>query len=171
MDLHAARQRLAAWEEVERTGDLSVEGARRRQLLGALAGRWHQVLAVEVDLPLDTLPPGGERLEALSLAWLDVARRTAPVRALLRREDVGTDTRLRSLFVSLLGDDLAALGAPSPLRSAADLLAQLEAVADLEERAGRALRRERRALLRGLGAPERATARRLVPLRRRLAPA
>lgn len=102
---------------------------------GVLVSRWHQRLAVALDGPLEQLDPGAERSAAVVSAYLDTCR--------------ATTVRPRSgrVFLSVLADDLHALGALDPARAAVDLLAELDAVVALEDAAGRVLPAERAALL------------------------
>lgn len=146
---------LGAWREVTRTGTL----ARDPDPDGTAAGlirRWHQHLAVGIDLPMERHAPGAERLPELVTAWLDLARRTAGVRAHVAATSgpraIAESARQGALLTGLLAEDLAALGAPEPRRSAADLLQEIAAVAVAEDAAGRVLRNARRTLL-GAGDP------------------
>lgn len=143
---------LAAWREVARTGALPGDPDPDSTAAG-LIRRWHQHLAVAIDLPMERLAAGEERLPELVGAWLDLARRTAAVRAHVaattgpraRAEAV----RQAELLAGLLAEDLAVMGAPEPRRSAHDLLREMAAVAAAEDAAGRVLRDARRALLGG----------------------
>ena len=161
---------LGAWREVMRTGTL-VDDPDPDSTAAGLVRRWHQHLAVVIDLPMERWAPGEQRLPELVGEWLDLARRTEPVRAHV----AGTAgpraqaelARQRSLWAGLLAEDLAALGAPEPERSGLDLVEQLEAVAAAEDAAGRVLRDARATLLGGTGAGVRVTPR--LPLRKRLA--
>lgn len=141
---------LGAWREVSRTGTLAGDADQDSTAAG-LIRRWHQHLAVAIDLPMERLEPGVDRLPALVRAWLDLARRTEPVRrhvaATAGPRATAEAARQSRLLAGLLAEDLALMGAPSPLRSARDLLAELEAVARAEDAAGRVLRDARRSLL------------------------
>ena len=145
---------LGAWREVSRTGSLPGDPDPDGTAAG-LVRRWHQHLAVAIDLPMERLQPGADRLPALVTAWLDLARRTEAVRAHLAatagtRAQAETD-RQRLLLAGLLAEDLALMGAPEPRRSAEDLLGEMAAVAAAEDAAGRELRTARSGLL---GTPE-----------------
>ena len=148
---------LGAWREVARTGTLAGDPDPDSTAAG-LVRRWHQHLAVAIDLPLERLAPGDERLRALVTAWLEVARRTEPVRAHVARtagpRTAAETARQRVLLAGLLAEDLAVLGVPEPLRSAAGLVDQLAAVAAAEDAAGRPLRAARAALVAGDGEAE-----------------
>ena len=141
---------LGAWREVARTGTL-VGDPDPDSTAAGLIRRWHQHLAVAIDLPMERLEPGGDRLPELVRAWLDLARRTEPVRrhvALTSGPRAAAEAeRQTRLLAGLLAEDLGLLGAPAPLRSARDLLAELDAVARAEDAAGRVLRDARRSLL------------------------
>ena len=141
---------LGAWREVSRTGALPGDDDPDSTAAG-LVRRWHQHLAVAIDLPMERLQPGADRLPELVRAWLDLARRTEPVRAHVARTSGPRATaeaeRQARLLAGLLAEDLALMGAPAPLRSAQDLLAELAAVAAAEDAAGRVLRDARRGLL------------------------
>ena len=143
---------LGAWREVARTGTIAGDPDPDATAVG-LVRRWYQHLAVAIDLPLERLAPGPERLQELQTAWLDLARRTAPVRRHLAATSgprALTETaRQRTLLVGLLAEDLAALGAADPQRAAVELLGELAAVAAAEDAAGRVLREVRRSLLGG----------------------
>lgn len=144
---------LGAWREVSRTGALHGDPDPDGTAVG-LVRRWHQHLAVAIDLPMERLEPGPDRLPALLAAWLDLARRTEPVRAHVaatggpRAE--AESRRQSALLAGLLAEDLALMGTPEPRRSATDLLGEMAAVAAAEDAAGRELSSARRALL---GAP------------------
>lgn len=158
--------RVPAWRHAAAYGDLPPGRYDRAAALADLAAHAGQRLAVLLDQPLEALPPGPQRLRAVLAGWLDARRDAARAHALLDREAEGRARTLldgqRRVLLGVLAEDLAALGAPDPRRSAADLLAEACAVAALEHSAGRVLRRERAALLAGPGpdAPRR-------PLRRR----
>lgn len=141
---------LGAWLEVSRTGGLAGDPDPDTTAAG-LVRRWHQHLAVAIDLPMERLAPGPERLAELAGAWLDVARRTARVRAHVAATRGPRATaeagRQRTLLAGLLAQDLALMGARDPQRSAHDLLAGLDEVAAAEDAAGRPLPRLRRELL------------------------
>lgn len=141
---------LGAWREVSRTGALPGDPDPDSTAAG-LIRRWHQHLAVAIDLPMERLQPGADRLPELVRAWLDLARRTEPVRrhiAATSGPRAAAETeRQTHLLAGLLAEDLALMGAPAPLRSAHDLLAELAAVAAAEDAAGRVLRDARRGLL------------------------
>ena len=145
---------LGAWREVSRTGALPGDPDPDGTAAG-LVRRWHQHLAVAIDEPMERLEPGEDRLPALVTAWLDVARRTARVRAHIAATAGPRATaelqRQTALLAGLLAEDLALIGAPEPRRSARDLLGELAAVAAAEDAAGRELPSARRALL---GDPE-----------------
>lgn len=102
---------------------------------GVLVSRWHQRLAVALDGPLEQLDPGADRIGAVVTAYLDTARATTV------RPQPGRP------FLSVLAEDLHALGALDAGRAAVDLLAELDAVVTLEDTAGRVLPAERAALL------------------------
>lgn len=102
---------------------------------GVLVSRWHQRLAVALDGPLEQLDPGADRIGAVVTAYLDTSRATTV------RPDPGR------VFLSVVAEDLHALGAVDPGRAAVDLLAELDAVVALEDAAGRVLPAERAALL------------------------
>jgi hypothetical protein len=142
---------LGAWREVQRTGTLSTPDDDPDATAAGLVRRWHQHWAVAIDLPVEQLAPGGRRLEALVHAWLDLARRTAPVRAFVaatgEQRTTAEAARQRVLLQRLLCEDLAALGAPRPAHAASALVEQLAAVAAREDAAGRVLRAERTELL------------------------
>ena len=148
---------LGAWREVARTGNLPGDLDPDATAAGFVR-RWHQHLAVAIDLPLERLAPGEERLREVVVAWLDLARRTEPVRAHIARTSgpraAAEADRQRALLAGLLAEDLAVLGAPLPLRSALDLLDELAGVAAAEDGAGRPQRAVRAALLHGAGAGE-----------------
>lgn len=141
---------LGAWREVSRTGTLAGDPDPDSTAAG-LVRRWHQHLAVAVDLPLERSEPGEDRLPELVRAWLDLARRTEAVRRHLAATSGPRATaeaeRQARLLAGLLAEDLALMGAPAPLRSARDLLAEMAAVAAAEDAAGRVLREARRSLL------------------------
>lgn len=147
---------LGAWREVSRTGTL-VGDPDPDSTAAGLVRRWHQHLAVVIDLPMERYAPGEERLPELLGNWLDLARRTTAVRAHIDAtagpRAQAERARQSALLVELLAEDLAALGAPLPRRSAADLLAELVAVVAQEDAAGRALPDVRRTLLGGAGLP------------------
>lgn len=145
---------LGAWREVTRTGTLADDPDPDSTAAG-LIRRWHQHLAVVIDLPIERCAPGAERLPKLVTAWLDLARRTAAVRAHIavsagQRAGV-ENARQSALLADLLAEDLAALGALEPRRSAADLLQEIAAVAAAEDAAGRVLPDARRSLLGAAG--------------------
>jgi hypothetical protein len=102
---------------------------------GVLVSRWHQRLAVALDGPLEQLDPGADRIGAVVTAYLDTSRATTA------RPHPGR------LFLSVLTEDLHALGAVDAGLAAVDLLAELDAVVALEDAAGRVLPAERAALL------------------------
>ena len=143
---------LGAWREVSRTGTIQNDPDPDATAVG-LVRRWYQHLAVAIDLPLERLAPGPERLRELQTAWLDLARRTSPVRAHVAATSgpraLAEAARQRTLLAGLLADDLAVLGAVEPQRAAADLVAELAAVAAAEDGAGRVLRGARRSLVGG----------------------
>jgi len=141
---------LGAWRQVARTGALPGDPDPDGTGVG-LVRRWHQHLAVAIDLPMERLEPGPDRLPALLTAWLDLARRTEAIRAHVAATG-GPRTRAESerqtlLLAGLLAEDLALMGAPEPRRSALDLIGELTAVAAAEDAAGRVLRSARRTLL------------------------
>ena len=141
---------LGAWLEVSRTGALPGDPDPDGTAAG-LVRRWHQHLAVAIDLPMERLAPGPDRLPELITAWLDLARRTERVRTHVAATSGPRATteaaRQRALLAGLLAEDLALMGAPAPLRSALDLVAELAELAALEDAAGRPLPRLRRSLL------------------------
>jgi len=141
---------LGAWLEVFRTGALPGDPDPDGTAAG-LVRRWHQHLAVAIDLPMERLAPGPDRLPELVTAWLDLARRTERVRAHVAAASgpraFAEVERQRALLAVLLAEDLALMGAPAPRRSALDLLAELAELAALEDAAGRPLPRLRRSLL------------------------
>jgi len=141
---------LGAWREVSRTGTLAGDPDPDSTAAGFVR-RWHQHLAVAMDLPMERLSPGEQRLPELVTAWLDLARRTAAVRqhvAATGGPRAAAETaRQRALLAGLLGEDLAALDQPEPARRALELLDRMAAVAAAEDAAGRVLRPARRALL------------------------
>jgi hypothetical protein len=143
---------LGAWREVSRTGTIGGDPDPDATAVG-LIRRWYQHLAVAIDVPMERLSPGPERLQELQTAWLDLARRTQPVRAHVAATSgaraLAESSRQRTLLVGLLAEDLAAVGAVEPQRSAADLLDEVAAVAAAEDAAGRVLRGDRRSLLGG----------------------
>jgi hypothetical protein len=147
---------LGAWREISRTGALPGDPEPDVTATG-LVRRWHQHLAVAIDVPMERLSPGEDRLPALVAAWLDLARRTGNVRRhvaatagpLARAEAL----RQRTLLAGLLAEDLAVLGAVDPRRAALDLLGEMEQVAAAEDASGRELRSARRALLPTAEAP------------------
>lgn len=143
---------LGAWREVSRTGHLAGDADPDGTAAG-LIRRWHQHLAVAIDLPMERRTPGEERLPELVTAWLDLARRTAPIRAHVARTSgpraAAEAARQRSLLAGLLAEDLAALGATDPHRAARDLLTEMAAVAAAEDAAGRVLTGPRRTLVGG----------------------
>jgi len=149
---------LGAWLEVSRTGTLPGDPDPDSTAAG-LVRRWHQHLAVAMDTALERLSPGPDRLPELVLAWLDLARRTANVRAHVAatggERTTAEQERQTRLLAGLLAEDLALLGAPEPHRSALDLLALLAEVAAAEDEAGRPLKALRRSVL-GEQAQERA---------------
>jgi hypothetical protein len=102
---------------------------------GVLVSRWHQRLAVALDTPLERLDPGADRLPEVLTAYLDTQRATT------------VRPRAGRLLLTVLEEDLAALGAVDPARSAADLLAECDGVVAVEDAAGRVLPRERAGLL------------------------
>lgn len=147
---------LGAWREVSRTGALPGDPDPDSTAAG-LVRRWHQHLAVAIDLPMERLEPGADRLPELVRAWLDLARRTESVRrhvALTSGPRAAAEAeRQARLLAGLLAEDLALMGAPAPLRSAHDLLVELAAVAAAEDAVGRPLRDARRSLLGAEPAP------------------
>lgn len=146
---------LGAWREVMRSGALPGDPDPDATAAG-LVRRWHQHLAVVIDLPMERWAPGADRLPQLLTEWLDLARRTAPVREHVAAHGgartQAEQARQRALLARLLAEDLDALGAPSPQRSAADLVQQLEQVAAAEDAAGRPLAEARRTLVGSTGA-------------------
>lgn len=150
---------LGAWREVSRTGSLLGDPDPDSTAAG-LVRRWHQHLAVAIDLPMERLAPGEERLPALVTAWLDLARRTQRVRAHVATtagaRTAAESARQTALLARLLGEDLALMGVPEPGRSALDLLSEMAAVAAAEDEAGTALPRLRAGLL---GTPDAAARR------------
>ena len=146
------RMPLGAWREVSRTGTIAADPDPDTTAVG-LIRRWYQHLAVAIDLPLERTVPGSERLTELQTAWLDLARRTAPVRAHLAATSgpraLAEGSRQRTLLAGLLAEDLAVVGAVEPQRAALDLLGELTAVAEAEDAAGRVLRDARRSLVGG----------------------
>jgi hypothetical protein len=145
---------LGAWLEVSRTGALPGDPDPDSTAAG-LVRRWHQHLAVAMDTALERRTPGPDRLPELVTAWLDLARRTANVRAHVAatggaRAAAEQERQIR-LLAGLLAEDLALLGAAEPHRSALDLLASLAEVAAAEDEAGRPLTALRRSVL---GGPE-----------------
>lgn len=146
---------LGAWREVARTGRLVGDPDPDRTAAG-LVRRWHQHLAVAIDLPMERLAPGEDRLPELIAAWLDLARRTGAVREHILATGgprTAAETVLqRELLAGLLAEDLAVLGAPLPRRSAMDLLTELASVAAAEDAAGRVLRSARAELIGATGA-------------------
>jgi AcrR family transcriptional regulator len=160
--------RVAAWRYVDEHGDAMPGAYDRDGLLADLAAHAGQRLVARLDAPLEHEPPGSDRLRQVLTVWLDLARATPRVRAFLEREATGRARaqleQQRRLVVDLLAEDLAALEAPDPRRSAVDLLREADAVAALEDAAARPLRRERAALLAGPAggkAPRPSLARRL----------
>lgn len=145
---------LGAWREVSRTGSLLGDPDPDSTAAG-LVRRWHQHLAVAIDLPMERLAPGEERLPELVTAWLDLARRTERIRTHVAATSgpraAAESARQTSLLARLLSEDLALMGAPEPGRSAGDLLTEMAAVAAAEDAAGRPLPRLRAGLL---GTPE-----------------
>ena len=163
---------LGAWREVMATGALAADrrpGADPDASAAALVRRWHQRLAVAVDEPIERGGPGAERLPQLLTAWLDLARKTAPVRGYVRQvagpRTAAVQDRHEQLLVDLLAEDLALLGAPAPRRSALDLVRELHLVAEEEDGAGRVLPARRAALLTLAGVPERRRSGSGCPLR------
>jgi hypothetical protein len=146
---------LGAWREVARHGTLVGDPDPDRTAAG-LVRRWYQHLAVAIDLPMERLAPGEDRLPELLTAWLDLARRTTAVRAHIAAtggpRTATESARQHDLLAGLLAEDLAVLGAPLPRRSAADLLSELAAVAEAEDAAGKVLRSARAQLIGGTGA-------------------
>jgi hypothetical protein len=129
--------RIALWRHVLETGDLPA-GAPVEAATAELAAHLGQRLVVALDV---------EGLPALVEAWLDLARATAPVRALL---DASAGDRARHLLarqredvLGWLAQELAGTGARDPRRAAVDLLREAEQVAVAEQLAGRVLRDER----------------------------
>lgn len=143
---------LGAWREASRTGTIAADPDPDATAVG-LIRRWYQHLAVVIDLPMERLAPGPERLQELQTAWLDLARRTAPVRAHVAATSgpraLAEAARQRRLLAGVLAEDLAVTGAVEPLHAAADLLGELAAVAAAEDAAGRVLRAARRPLVGG----------------------
>ena len=136
---------LTTWREAQTTGDLAERGPRRAALVQGLVRRWHHSLDLQLESVLERELPGEQRARLLVGVWLDVARATQGVRAVVARE--GADlTHAQRPLLAMLEEDLRAAGAPDPARSARDLLREVEAVAAAEDRAGRPLPRERRAL-------------------------
>lgn len=146
-------RRIPAWRHVAAHGDLPPGRYDREAAVADLAAHAGQRLAVLLDAPLEALPPGPDRLRAVVTGWLDSVRTAAPAYAFLDREADGRARALLDrqgrLLTSVLAEDLEALGAPDPRRSAADLLREARTVAALEHSTGRSLRRERAALLAG----------------------
>jgi hypothetical protein len=146
---------LGAWREVARSGSLPGDPDPDRTAAG-LVRRWYQHLAVAIDLPMERLAPGEDRLPELVTAWLDLARRTSAIRAHIAAtggpRTAAESARQHELLAGLLAEDLAVLGAPLPRRSAVDLLDELAAVAEAEDAAGRMLRTARAQLIGGTGA-------------------
>jgi hypothetical protein len=142
---------LGAWREVQRTGTLSTSDDDPDATAAGLVRRWHQHWAVAIDLPVEQLSPGARRLEALVHAWLDLARRTAPVRAFVAatggQRTAAEAVRQRVLLQRLLCEDLAALGEARPVQAGSVLVEQLAAVAAQEDAFGRVLRADRTELL------------------------
>ena len=146
---------LGAWREIARTGALPGDPDPDSTAAG-LVRRWHQHLAVAIDLPMERREPGEERLRELVVAWLDLARRTEPVRGHIARtsgpRSAAEAARQRLLLAGLLAEDLAAVGAADPERSAAELLDGLAGLAAEEDVAGRPLGAARAHLLARAGA-------------------
>ena len=149
--MDAQPRRVPSWRHVAATGDLPPGSYDRDAAIADLAAHAGQRLAVLLDEPLEALPPGPQRLSTVVTAWLDGRREAARAHAFLDREADGRARvlldRQESLLTGVLAEDLEALGVPDPRRSATDLLREARAVAALEQRAGRPLRRERAALL------------------------
>jgi hypothetical protein len=129
--------RTRLWRHVLETGDLPA-GAPVEAATAELAAHLGQRLVVALDV---------EGLPALVEAWLDLARATARVRALL---DASAGDRARALLaqqrehvVGWLAQELAGTGARDPQRAAVDLLREAEQVAVAEHLAGRVLPGER----------------------------
>lgn len=150
---------LGAWREVSRTGRLLGDPDPDSTAAG-LVRRWHQHLAVAIDLPMERLAPGEQRLPELVTAWMDLARRTQAIRSHVAATSgpraAAESARQTTLLARLLSEDLALLGAPEPGRSALDLLREMAAVAAAEDEAKQALPRLRAGLL---GTPEAVTTR------------
>jgi hypothetical protein len=121
----------------------------------ALVRRWHQHFAVAIDGPLERAASGSERLPEIVDAWLDLARRTAPVRAQVARfggpRTAAEQARQEALLLGLLREDLALIGVPAPHAAATALLAEMTRIVAAEDRAGRPLRAQRVAALRAAG--------------------
>ena len=77
----------------------------------ALVRRWAQHFAVAIDGPMERAAGGRERLPEIVDAWLDLSRRTAPVRVHLAAvggpRTAAEQARQDALLIRLLREDLA----------------------------------------------------------------
>ena len=123
----------------------------------ALVRRWAQHFAVAIDGTMERSLSGSERLPEIVSAWLDLARRTAPVRAHIAAVGgpltAAEQARQEAVLVALLREDLALIGAAAPDPAARGLLRQLALVAAAEDVAGTRLPAHRTAALRAAGLP------------------
>lgn len=143
-----------AWRDLMRDGALR-DDPDPDGTAAALVRHWHQHFAVAVDGPLEQAPTGRERLPQLVDAWLELARRSEPVRTYVARvggaRAAAESTRQDAVLLGLLAEDLSLLGVREPDVGAAVLLREIRCAAGEEDRAGRVLPDLRAAALRAAG--------------------
>lgn len=154
------RGALGAWRDLlegRSVVDARAAGPEADGTAAALVGLWAQHFAVAIDGPMERAGGGSERLPEIVEAWLDLARRTAPVRSHIAATGgpltAARQARHDALVVSLLREDLALMGADAPDTIARALLKELALVAAAEDRAGTRLPAHRTAALRAASLP------------------
>ena len=143
------------WRELLQTGSTARPDPDPDATSAALVRHWHQRFAVAIDGPLERAATGAERLPQIVHAWLDLARRSAPVRAYVDAfagdRAAAELTRQSALLLGLLSEDLALIGVRQPEAAAGALLLAMRELAQEEDRAGRVLPARRAAALHAAG--------------------